>query len=66
MFDDEKQENGPKEQVVGLDKIARPDCRGVISQKGGPTLAMLLGWQFAPGLDHVTPLSTPRWRLKKP
>jgi hypothetical protein len=43
MLDDERQENGPKEQVIGLDKIARPNRRGVISQKGGPTLAMRLG-----------------------
>jgi hypothetical protein len=55
VFDDEKQENGPEEQVVGLRKIARPNRRGVIGQKGGPALARLLGWQLAPGLHHVTP-----------
>jgi hypothetical protein len=58
MFDDEKQEDGLKEQVVGLHKVTGPNPGGVIGQKGRPGLAMLLWWQPAPGLPHTMPDSS--------
>src|SRR5450631_2781297 len=36
--DDEKGEDWPKPDVVGLDEIARPDVMGVVFEKGCPTL----------------------------
>src|SRR5665213_692382 len=37
-IDDEKGEDGPKPDVVGLDEVARPDVLGVVFEEGRPAL----------------------------
>ncbi len=35
-LDDDKDEHGAEEEIVGLHEIASPDLAGMVAQKGGP------------------------------
>ena len=37
-LDDDKDEQGAEESIVGLHEIASPDLAGMVAQKGGPGL----------------------------
>ena len=43
-LDDDKDEQGAEEGIVGLHEIASPDLAGIVAQKGGPGLIRCVGW----------------------
>lgn len=53
QLDYEEDENGSKEQIIGLHKVTGPDLISMIGQKRRPGLVLVRGRQTPPGLAHV-------------